>query len=288
MQVGVLLTGKRGNWTISWGNALDYQALLLKQMKWFKFYREMSQYCRNIGAQKSRVIKSASRKAFPALLRLSSSAGQTSYPLLINPDFAQKMNVFDKLAEHGFHITDFSTVSGRQSREHHFRELAIWGLTGTITTRLSLRYRLWDRDPTNDLNVVRFCLSLPEEQYVRNGVDRWLIRRAAKNLLPDMVRMNLRTRGIQGADGVFRMKADWNDFRSEANDLLADPAVSPYLNIEQLKASLACIGDTPKPEYAYHSDFRMLMRGIIFRRFLKNVINQQFSRLKAFDSRTGR
>ncbi|MGQ4671626.1 hypothetical protein ACUIJ5_25025 [Bacillus toyonensis] len=48
-------------------------------------------------------------------------------------------------------------------------------------------------------------MSVPEEQYVQNGLDRALIRRATKNFLPDKVRLNQRVRGIQGADGVYRM-----------------------------------------------------------------------------------
>ena len=39
---------------------------------------------------------------------------------------------------------------------------------------------LWKRDPTNDLRVIHFCLSVPEEQYVQNGLDRSLIRRSTE------------------------------------------------------------------------------------------------------------
>ncbi|AND41945.1 hypothetical protein [Cytobacillus oceanisediminis] len=39
--------------------------------------------------------------------------------------------------------------------------------SGTATTKLSLTYSIWDRYPTNDLRVINFWLSLPEEQYVK-------------------------------------------------------------------------------------------------------------------------
>ena len=65
------------------------------------------------------------------------------------------------------------------------------GMRGnTLATKLSLRYSFWKRDPTNDLRVIRFCLSLPEDQYVQGGLDRALIRRATKKLLPDKIRLN--------------------------------------------------------------------------------------------------
>ena len=49
-----------------------------------------------------------------------------------------------------------------------------------LQRKLSLRYGLWKRDPTNDIRVIRFCLSVPEEQYVQNGLDRALIRRSTE------------------------------------------------------------------------------------------------------------
>ena len=47
--------------------------------------------------------------------------------------------------------------------------------------------------------MIKFCLSVPEEQFVQNGLDRSLIRRSTENLLPDKVRLN-RVRGFQAAE----------------------------------------------------------------------------------------
>ena len=79
-----------------------------------------------------------------------------------------------------------------------------------LLQNLSLRYSLWKRDPTNDLRVIRFCLSVPEDQYVQNGMDRALIRRATENYLPDKVRLNQQIRGVQGVDWVHRMMPRWD------------------------------------------------------------------------------
>ena len=51
-----------------------------------------------------------------------------------------------------------------------------------LRQNLSLRYSLWKRDPTNDLRVIRFCLSVPEEQYVQNGLDRSLITKSYRKI----------------------------------------------------------------------------------------------------------
>ena len=47
------------------------------------------------------------------------------------------------------------------------------------------------------------------EQFVHSGMDRALIRRSTEGWLPDSIRLNQRTRGIQAADSIHRMRSDW-------------------------------------------------------------------------------
>nr|MBS9408242.1 asparagine synthetase B [Streptococcus oralis] len=81
----------------------------------------------------------------------------------INPEFANRMNVFDKLLEHNVDITGASITDAYEVKKRQFEQLFYWNITGTYGSKLSLRYSLWDRDPTNDLRVVQFCLAVPEE-----------------------------------------------------------------------------------------------------------------------------
>ncbi|EJR53254.1 hypothetical protein IIM_02618 [Bacillus cereus VD107] len=270
--IGVLLSGQRGNWTVSWGPILDYQAMLLKKLHWIRFYRELHLYSRNIGAKKSRVFEVVRRKAFPFLHQLLSSEEQDVFPIIINPEFAKKMNVFNRLKEQDIDITGMSILNAYDMKREQFEKTYYWSINGTYETKLSLRYALWDRDPTNDLRVIQFCLSVPEEQYVQNGLDRSLIRRATKNFLPDKVRLNQRVRGVQGADGVYRMAPFWNEFIEEVEELSVDPVISEFLNVEVIKKAISKICKEPRPEYAFDLDFRILMRSLIFYRFIKKSI----------------
>ncbi|MCQ6566342.1 lasso peptide isopeptide bond-forming cyclase [Bacillus mycoides] len=270
--IGVLLSGQRGNWTVSWGPILDYQAMLLKKLHWMRFYRELYLYSRNLGVKKSRVFEVVKRKAFPFLHQLLSSEEQDVFPRIINPEFAKKMNVFDRLKEQDIDITGTSISNAYDMKREQFEKTYYWSINGTYETKLSLRYALWDRDPTNDLRIVQFCLSVPEEQYVQNGVDRSLIRRATKNLLPDKVRLNQRVRGVQGADGVYRMAPFWNEFIEEVEELSVDPIISEFLNVEVIKKAISKLCKEPRPEYAFDLDFRVLMRSLIFYRFIKKSI----------------
>ncbi|WP_459500042.1 lasso peptide isopeptide bond-forming cyclase [Bacillus sp. C1] len=268
--VGVLLSGQRGNWTVSWGPTLDYQAMLLKRLHWIRLFRELYLYSRNIGVKKSRVLEVVRRKAFPSLNQLFSSEEQSFFPIIINPEFAKKMNVVEKLKEHDIDMTGSSISTAYDMKKQQFEQLYYWSINGTYGTKLSLRYSLWDRDPTNDLRMIQFCLSVPEEQYIQNGLDRALIRRATKNFLPDKVRLNQRVRGVQGADGVYRMAPYWNTFIEELDQIIEDSVISEFINIEVIKDAILKIRDEPRPEYAFDLDFRILMRSLIFYRFIKN------------------
>ena len=46
----------RGNFTISWGYALDYYAILLKKLNGFVFIKKLDQYSKNAGVKKLRVM----------------------------------------------------------------------------------------------------------------------------------------------------------------------------------------------------------------------------------------
>lgn len=267
--IGVLLNGQRGNWTISWGPALDYQAMLIKRFRWIRFLHELRLFCQNMGAKKSWVLPTIIKKVFPALEHLHSSRGQNQFPLMINPEFSKKMNVFEKLNEHDRDVTGYFNKNAYEIKKKQFEQPYYWNINGTYETKLSLRYGLWERDPTNDLRVVQFCLSVPEEQYVQNGVDRSLIRRSTQNYLPDKVRLNQRTRGVQGADGIQRMAPSWRQFIEELHQLSADPRAAYFLNINSIKEAISKIQHQPKPEYIFELDFRLLMRSLIVYRFIK-------------------
>ncbi|MEW9052638.1 MAG: lasso peptide isopeptide bond-forming cyclase [Neobacillus sp.] len=267
LEIGVLLSGGRGNLSISWGSALDYYALLLKRLKWIQLIRELHKYSRNVGGPRLGRIPLIARIAFPAINR----AEQPGLPRsLINNSFAAQTKVYEKLQDQGVGTTGWLASSNiYKQRENHFEKLFHWNATNTLGTKLSLKYSLWKRDPTNDLRVIRFCLSVPEEQYVQNGVDRLLIRRSTDKLLPDKVRLNQRIRGVQGADWVHRMIPYWDQFLKELQQLSKDERILKYLDGNVIKAAIENAAE-PKPEYATHPDYRLLMRALIVYRFLNN------------------
>ena len=92
------------------------------------------------------------------------------------------------------------------------------------------------------------------------------------NYLPDNVRLNQSVRGIQGADWVHRLIPSWNSIMDELHQLTRDSVVSEFLNIDYLKDLIAKFEAEPRSEYAFNSEFRTLMRGLIVSRFIKSIL----------------
>jgi asparagine synthase (glutamine-hydrolysing) len=201
-------------------------------------------------------------------------ASEPDVPRLIHPDFAQRTNVIAKLQERDNDLSGFLRTDAIEARSNHLHNLAIANLRGTKGTKLSLKYSIWERDPTCDPRVVRFCLSVPFEQYVQNGYDRALIRRATASYLPDKVRLNQRIRGVQGADWVHRMIPLWRPFTEEVGALCKDPVASHYMNVDHIRAALSKVGSSPRTEDAFSPEIRYLMRSVIVYRFLTKFYNQ--------------
>lgn len=271
-RVGCLLNGGRGNFTISWGPALEYYAFLLKRLRLLNLHNELNLYSKNLGVKKSRVIPLIAKIAFPYINRISPLFEQYGSPMLINPQLAEKTGVIEKLNNHGIDVAASTLPNIYNERKRHFEELFHWSATNTIGTKMSLRFSLWKRDPTNDLRVIRFCLSVPEDQYVQGGLDRALIRRSTQNLLPDMVRLNQRYRGVQGVDWVHRMSQTWRVFEEELENISNDTRIYNFLNERIVKEAISKVKDGPRPELAINSNYRIAMRSLILYRFLKDLI----------------
>jgi len=268
--IKVLLNGARGNHSISWGSmnlTYSYYDSLFKKLRWFRLYRELEEYCKNFRTGKSIMIPFLLKRAFPSFSAKRNNTYQFQH--FINSDFASKTNVYEKLRANGIDISGTPVKNFSEYRRRYYQQLFVWNKSGVVNTKMSLRYSLWDRDPTNDLRVIRFCLSIPEEQYTIKGLERSLLRRATKNLLPDSVRLNQNSRGIQGADTIHRMSKNWTLFIKELEQLSNDTAISQFINSEVIKNAIFKVKENPKPELLLQDEFKILNRSLVVYRFLK-------------------
>ncbi|MFJ5768893.1 asparagine synthase-related protein [Psychrobacillus sp. NPDC093180] len=268
--VNLLLNGDRGNFTVSWGSALDYYTLLLRRFQWNRLNKELLAYRNNFGGSRLRYLKVLARNGLPIMDRLFSRSPPDEVLRFINPSFAERTSVYSTFEKYEMeHTGRYGNPDMFEFRKKHFEDVFHWNASNTLASKLSLRYSVWKRDPTNDLRVVQFCLSVPESQYVQNGMTRALIRRATENYLPDQVRLNERVRGVQGADWVHRMIPNWEAFREEVLQLRLDQRTLEYIDGQSLQAALIKLEQQPVVEDDSNPHYKFLMQALIVHRFLK-------------------
>jgi len=240
--LGVLLTGQGGNATISWfGDEHTLIRGLLRHRQWKLFWEEFNtrhmetSLWRAISIHMLRLLLPAGYffryKRFRSHLRLGKEPWRDYSP--INPDFARALNLQQQMDMNGFDPTFSGFADSRFSRH------AIIGpgrsIVGSTWQQLGSGYGIDVRDPTLDKRVIEFCLGLPEEQYLRAGTDRYLIRRAMDGLLPAEVLWNKR-RGLQSADIVQRVINSRDEIQGTLERLAGSHLAQEYLDLPRMNS----------------------------------------------------
>jgi asparagine synthase (glutamine-hydrolysing) len=261
----VLLNGARGNHSISWGSlALNYNYYisLMKKVKWKKLHKEMDAYCENFQTGKRIMYPFLAKKALWKQNKLD-----YTYLKWIHPELAEATAVYEKLEEYKFEMKHLKPNELSAYRQNYFIQNYRWNNSGVAGTKLSLKTGVWDRDPTDDPRVIQFCLGLPEEQYVKDGLERSIIRRATKNLLPDKVRLNMRRQGIQGADIIYRMRPVWSEVRSQFQNMVSEGRIADWVDMDLIRELVKNIPERPELSYAISEELRILNRCLVLHRF---------------------
>ena len=127
------------------------------------------------------------------------------------------------------------------------------------------------RDPTADLRLVEFCLSVPLEQYLGDGRQRALARRAIADRVPAEV-LDAKDRGYQAIDWHEGLSADRAALKCEVERLGSVPAAAAALNIPRLRRLIADWPEGGWETNATIQNYRLaLLRGISAGHFLRKV-----------------
>jgi asparagine synthase (glutamine-hydrolysing) len=127
------------------------------------------------------------------------------------------------------------------------------------------------RDPLADKRLVEYCLSIPTEQYLSNGVPRALAKRALADRLPRAV-LNERKKGYQAADWHEGLTAARSEVAAELDRLSACAPAARTLDLPRLKRLVE-----NWPESGWEKDqviqpYRLaLLRGIAAGHFLRKA-----------------
>ncbi|MFC4736367.1 asparagine synthase-related protein [Bacillus daqingensis] len=263
----VMLTGARGNHSVSWGShrlTYYYYETLLKQMKLLQLDREMQAYCRQ--------ERTGRRVVYPFIFKrlFKTEKHPDLFPDWIHPDLAFRTHIHDKLSDYGVPLGGLPKHELRDFRRHYYTADYFWNNTGNANTHLSLYTGIREMDPTNDVRLIQFCLSIPEEQYVTGGLERSLIRRSTKGILPDAIRFQ-KGRGIQGIDTVWRMQNNWQKWREEVQALKQNNRLFRYVDPAVFIETADRMPEKAEPAYAGTADFKIISRSMILNQFLQQA-----------------
>src|SRR5262249_20217497 len=127
------------------------------------------------------------------------------------------------------------------------------------------------RDPTADIDVVSYCFGVPPEQYLAEGIDRSLIRRAMWGLLPEMVLTNRRS-GLQGADWHEKLAGRRDDLARRIVELGQSPLAKRVIDLQRLEKAVAHWPSDGWDSAANFQEYNLaLTRGVAGGQFLRWV-----------------
>jgi asparagine synthase (glutamine-hydrolysing) len=232
-----MLVGTKGNASLSWGgDGLTYEQI--RQGRWIAAVRDVVRTARHEGRSVSRELRSKLGTAIePAALRrwrrLRRADGKR-WPwdgwIALSPDFLAEIDYEAEM--HGVSPDNFFRIghSGKALRGAKFR--TEWGRDQFAYRRGQLSFEMLD--PFLDRRLVEFTLGIPENQFARKGVRRWLARRVLADRLPaDLLAQTLRGRQVPE---WYHLASLRREHTIEAVERIArSPLASRVLDVPHLK-----------------------------------------------------
>lgn len=232
----VLLTGQLGNMSISYSGE-TYLASLLRRGSWRVWWRELRAYGATHRKSTLRLIGKSILPSLPRPVwrwlgrRIDRSGPLTDYSP-INPEWMRQMGLTERARDTGWDISYRPWHDGRQMRIAAIERAD----PGEFWMAADL-YGFEVRDPTSDLRLVEFCLSVPDCQYLRDGETRWLLRRMMANILPPEI-LNSFSKGYQSADWYEGVVRELPRLREELRQFAEHPGVARVLDVEGIQRLL--------------------------------------------------
>jgi asparagine synthase (glutamine-hydrolysing) len=270
--IGVVLTGVMGNMTLSYAG-LEALAELLAAGRLIEFTRHAVSLLANRGWRG--VAHHALGPFLSAELwqRAHRRFRRRRWNLLdytaLRPDRLAALDIPRLAVERGLDLAYRPHKDGLAMR--------LWVLRGfdygCYNKGLLAGWGVDHRDPTGDKRLVEFCLSIPTEDWLADGIPRGLARRALSDRLPAAVLDN-RRRGYQAVDWHegLTVARQSGELMAELERIAACKPAADLLDIPRLKRLVENwpTGGWEKPEVML--PYRLaLLRGISVGHFLRKV-----------------
>ncbi len=256
----VLLGGLAGNATVSW-HGWPQALAHLQRGRLITAYRQYRQFYRATPYSRRQALNRLFIE--PLLAQRPPSAGWQQHSA-IRPDFAAAMQVERRARKVGHDFAYRPRPDERAAALLQADYAGDWRAAEKALTGVEVR------DPTADIDVVAYCFGVPDQQYLAEGIDRSLIRRAMWGLLPEKVLTNRRA-GLQAADWHEKLEGRRDEFARELGELAQSPLARRALDLPRLARALKNwpAGGGWRTSAAFQEYNLALARGIAGGRFLR-------------------
>ena len=271
-KLGVLLSGQMGNMTISCDG---YSLLpeLVRAGRFLSWWRNAAQ----LVAKSDMSWRGALAQSFGAFVPvpvwqwLNKTFGDHAYDLA----------AYSALSAQGYDTHKLADIARKAALDFSYRpridgfESRLWvlqrGDMGTGAKAVLAGWGIDVRDPTADRRLVEFCLSVPTEQYLKDGVSRSLGKRALADRLPAAV-LDEKKKGYQAVDWHEGLTAARGEVAAEIERLGECAPAAKVLDIARMRRLVdnwpTCDWERSDVEQSYRF---ALLRGISAGHFLRKA-----------------
>jgi asparagine synthase (glutamine-hydrolysing) len=157
----------------------------------------------------------------------------------INPDFARRI----RLKERFHSLQEYRLGPPGNSRLSHWHEVTWGGIIHQVESmnKGAARFGIELRHPFRDRRLMEFCLALPPEQKLQNGLNRMVMRRSMAGIVPDEI-------VCRGDKVNFRPSVSYSLLQLEqekAKEAILGSAIPEYIDVHALGEAFLRLRNNP-------------------------------------------
>lgn len=228
----IMLTGQFGNSTISFGAFYTHFYSLLMAGHLIELSKEVNIYHRKYNLGRKKIYKYLIKNFSTNHLKKNIKVEDLFTDVYINPELINRYNIKKRFIKSGY-AENVQLYTSRAIKPYMFNKIALIQI-GELETHLSLSTGVLFRDPTRDKRMIEYCLKLPEDQFVHNGIERRLVREYLHDYLPKEIILD-RHVGLQSADMANRLLKNWDHIHHECCALLEEDIASKLLDLPKIR-----------------------------------------------------
>ena len=248
MGIKTLFGGFAGNATISWNESLNNLTLFEKLQR--------------------KDIKLQTKIKYIKQFILNSSKKKNTNSINTQHENENKFSCFNKeLFNNSIPLESINQSYNTRKLSNFDKRLMLIGPENTNVSSVWQEYGYRNDlnivDPTRDLNLTNYCLSLPDHLFY----NRYLIRESMRGILPENVRNN-KLRGKQASDVQLFIKENYVNINKIITKFEEYSSICRLIDIDKLKDILIKINRSPSLQLQKDCD-TILIKGISYGLFIE-------------------